>query len=119
MIKGDHVSLNLVFSNLFQNAIKYAGENTELNIAFTTEKKKLKITIADNGPGVMDKEKSKIFSKFYRIGDENTRQTKGTGLGLFLVKQILWYTMQKSVLKTTYPKAQNLLSHLKQHNYYE
>jgi two-component system phosphate regulon sensor histidine kinase PhoR len=105
LIKGDHVSLNLVFSNLFQNAIKYAGENTELNIGFTTEKKKLKITIADNGPGVLDKEKSKIFSKFYRIGDENTRQTKGTGLGLFLVKQILLVHDAKITVEDNLPKG--------------
>ncbi len=105
LIKGDHVSLNLVFSNLFQNAIKYAGENTALNIGFTNEKKKLIVTISDDGPGVSDKEKSKIFSKFYRIGDENTRQTKGTGLGLFLVKQILLVHDAKISVENNLPKG--------------
>ncbi len=104
-IKGDVLSLNLVFSNLFQNAIKYAGEKVEINISFQNENNKLKIIVSDNGPGVSQKEKRKIFTKFYRSGDENTRETKGTGLGLFLVKQILNMHNAKIGIENNYPKG--------------
>ena len=44
--------------------------------------------IIDEGPGIPDEEKKNIFNKFYRIGNENTRKTQGTGLGLYLCKRI-------------------------------
>jgi len=47
------------------------------------------LAVADQGIGVPDAEKEHIFKKFYRLGNEETRSTKGTGLGLFLVKQIV------------------------------
>ena len=46
------------------------------------------LSVADQGVGIADPEKNKIFKKFYRIGNEETRSTKGTGLGLYLVKHI-------------------------------
>ncbi|HQW22710.1 MAG TPA: ATP-binding protein, partial [Bacteroidia bacterium] len=50
---------------------------------------KIILSIADQGIGIPDKEKQNIFTKFYRIGNEETRRTKGTGLGLFIVKYIV------------------------------
>ena len=46
------------------------------------------LQIIDEGPGIADEEKKKIFTKFYRIGNEATRKTQGTGLGLYLCKKI-------------------------------
>lgn len=88
-ILGDEVSLKLVFSNLFQNAIKYAGTNSLISVTYIYEDGQLNVAVSDNGRGIDPKEYKSIFLKFYRIGDENTRENKGTGLGLFLVKQIL------------------------------
>ena len=48
----------------------------------------VQLEIADEGPGIPDDEKKKIFSKFYRVGNEATRKTQGTGLGLYLCKKI-------------------------------
>jgi signal transduction histidine kinase len=48
--------------------------------------------VSDNGRGIADDEKKKIFQKFYRVGDESVRSSKGTGLGLYLVRKILhWH----------------------------
>jgi signal transduction histidine kinase len=88
-IFGDEVSLKLVFSNLFQNAIKYAGSNSLISVTYIFEDGQLNVAVSDNGRGIDTKEYKSIFMKFYRVGDENTRENKGTGLGLFLVKQIL------------------------------
>jgi two-component system, OmpR family, sensor histidine kinase CiaH len=49
----------------------------------------VQIKVSDEGPGVPDEEKKKIFEKFYRSGNENTRKAKGTGLGLYLTKKII------------------------------
>jgi two-component system phosphate regulon sensor histidine kinase PhoR len=78
-----------VFSNLFQNAIKYAGSDSTISVAYQRVNGQLIISVSDNGKGMDPGEHKAIFKKFYRIGDENTRESKGTGLGLFLVKQIL------------------------------
>ncbi|HCN82408.1 MAG TPA: two-component sensor histidine kinase, partial [Sphingobacteriaceae bacterium] len=47
------------------------------------------LEVADQGIGIKDDEKLRIFDKFYRVGSEDTRKTKGTGLGLYIVKQVL------------------------------
>ena len=47
------------------------------------------LQVSDLGIGISDKEKAKIFQRFYRIGNEDTRHTKGTGLGLYIVQQIV------------------------------
>ena len=49
----------------------------------------ISIVISDSGPGISQNEMNKVFEKFYRIGNEDTRKTKGTGLGLFIVKHIV------------------------------
>ena len=50
---------------------------------------KIYLEVADHGIGISDNEKTRIFERFYRVGSEETRNTKGTGLGLFIVKQVL------------------------------
>jgi K+-sensing histidine kinase KdpD len=49
----------------------------------------VKIKIIDEGKGISDEDKKSLFSKFYRAEDENVRKSKGTGLGLFIVKNLL------------------------------
>jgi signal transduction histidine kinase len=47
------------------------------------------LSVSDRGLGIPDNEKMLIFDKFYRVGDENVRKSRGTGLGLFIVKEVL------------------------------
>ena len=54
-----------------------------------SEKNGLKLAIADLGIGIPAAEKELIFEKFYRVGSEETRETKGTGLGLYIVRQVV------------------------------
>ena len=77
-----------IINNLIQNAIKYQNEGDKIVVRTITDESKVTIRIADHGPGIPDDEKQKVFEKFYRMGDEMTRSTKGTGLGLFLVKEL-------------------------------
>ncbi|MBC7426220.1 MAG: hypothetical protein H7321_06755 [Bacteroidia bacterium] len=104
-ISGDEISLNLAFSNLLENSVKYAGGAAKIRVNGSRVTKKLFISIADNGPGIPKQYWSRIFEKFYRIGDEQTRNAKGTGLGLYLVKQILCQHKAIISLKQNEPKG--------------
>ncbi len=81
--------LETIIGNLLQNAIKYQEEGNKITIKTMKNGHQAIITVEDSGPGIPDSEKTKVFEKFYRIGNEMTRSTKGTGLGLFLVKELV------------------------------
>lgn len=90
IIQGDKAGLTSVAVNLLENAVKYGAENPKIaTVLRKNEKGGIHIEVADNGIGIPDKEKSKIFERFYRVGNEDTRRTKGTGLGLYIVNQIV------------------------------
>lgn len=89
-IGGDPFLWKLVFSNLIENAKKYSQKHTPIVVELLeSDKNQFKILVKDFGCGISDEEKKKIFEKFYRIGNENTRTSKGTGLGLYIVKKIV------------------------------
>ncbi|WP_341831163.1 HAMP domain-containing sensor histidine kinase [Sphingobacterium thalpophilum] len=76
-----------LFQNLMNNAVKYGA--TWINISFEDQKGKLSVYIQDNGYGMEESELPYIFDKFYRIQKDNVHDTKGLGIGLFLVKKIV------------------------------
>ncbi len=86
---GDKFALTLVVSNLIENAVKYSPPCEEIAVKLFEREGSLFFEVADKGVGIKDEEKLKIFQKFYRVGSEDTRKTKGTGLGLFIVRQVL------------------------------
>jgi signal transduction histidine kinase len=88
-IKGDPLALSSLLLNLLENAEKYSPENQPVTIELKLDRKNAVISVVDSGTGIPDSEKPKIFEKFYRVGNEETRNTKGTGLGLFIVKHIV------------------------------
>ena len=87
-VKGDPLLLQILINNLLENAIKYAPKESPVAVALKKNDSVVQLEIADEGPGIPDDEKKKIFSKFYRVGNEATRKTQGTGLGLYLCKKI-------------------------------
>lgn len=88
-LTGDKQALSLAISNLLENALKYSPVNLPVKVSLVRKKNHIVLSVTDEGIGIPDAEKTKIFKKFYRVGNEETRSTKGTGLGLFLVKQII------------------------------
>jgi len=81
--------LGLVLNNLLENAVKYTKVDVLISLILKTEKNQIRICVIDEGEGIPDPEKSRIFDKFYRMGDETKRKTKGTGLGLYLSSKIV------------------------------
>lgn len=78
-----------VIKNLLENAVKYSPEGAPVVYAVKAVNDRCQIQVADQGQGIPDAEKGRIFEKFYRIGNEDTRNHTGTGLGLFIVKQVV------------------------------
>jgi K+-sensing histidine kinase KdpD len=87
-IKGDALLLQMLINNLLENAIKYSPKNAAITAKLKKNRSGIELQIADEGPGIPNDEKKKIFSKFYRIGNEATRKAQGTGLGLYLCRRI-------------------------------
>jgi len=88
-IMGDQFALSSVVTNLVENAVKYSGPCADVSVELTQKDGHPFLKVSDKGPGIPDDEKMLIFDKFYRVGDENVRKSKGTGLGLFIVKEVL------------------------------
>lgn len=87
-LNGDPLLLQILVNNLVENAVKYSPKTAAIEVRLSTQPKAVVLQVIDEGPGIPDNEKQKIFDKFYRIGNENTRTAKGTGLGLFLCRKI-------------------------------
>jgi signal transduction histidine kinase len=85
---GDALLIQLLFNNLIENAIKYSPADKAVEIRLKREDGRTRFEIIDQGNGIPDAEKKRVFQKFYRSGHENTRSTKGTGLGLYLSQKI-------------------------------
>ena len=86
-INGDPLLLKLLVSNLLENANKYSEKETPVTCKLYMDSN-IKLQVMDEGIGIADDEKPFVFQQFYRIGNEQTRNAKGTGLGLYISKKI-------------------------------
>lgn len=91
IIIGDALLLQLLVSNLVENALKYSPRESPITVILEHRHRHTLLTVKDLGQGIPDEEKKKIFGKFYRSGKEEMRRTKGTGLGLYLCLKIAQY----------------------------
>lgn len=85
----NRASIKTVFDNLVDNSIKYSKSELEIRIIFKRNTKKVEIDFEDNGIGIPHDEIKKIFQKFHRLYDKDIPNVKGTGLGLYVVKEII------------------------------
>lgn len=88
MVLGDEFSLVTLFENLLKNAIKYAGQETEIKMSTELENNAVIITIEDSGSGLSKAQRKMMFERFYRANEDKTR-VKGSGLGLSIAKHIV------------------------------
>ncbi|MFK8008876.1 MAG: sensor histidine kinase [Saprospiraceae bacterium] len=105
-IEGDQNGMVSIITNLIENAVKYNfTETPKIEVNLVEKNGKIILKISDNGIGISDKEKKKIFERFYRVGNEDTRTTKGTGLGLYIVSQIVKAHQGKITVADNNPKG--------------
>ncbi len=88
-VQADKAGLTSVIQNLLENAIKYSPEGTPVELTAEKVNGRLQLRVSDEGQGIPDSEKKAVFEKFYRLGNEETRQATGTGLGLYIVQQVV------------------------------
>ena len=88
-ILADKESIQSLFINLIDNSIKYNNQKPIISISASGQDQLVQIEVTDNGIGIPENEISNVMKKFYRIGSEETRNTKGTGLGLYIVNKIV------------------------------
>ncbi len=85
----DIFMIETVLSNLVDNAVKYSQDNAQIQINASLTDTQVLLTVSDVGIGIKQEDQAAIFSKFYRIGNEETRTQKGSGLGLFIAQEFL------------------------------
>lgn len=85
----DEQAFTSIVTNLLSNAFKYAPATEPVHLSLKAAKGGWCLRVADKGPGIAKAEQEKIFEKFYRAGNEETRRNQGTGLGLYIVKKLV------------------------------
>ena len=89
LIDADKDRLIQVFGNLLENAAKYANEESQVVVEAYTENDKAKIFVKNDCNVIPPEKLNRLFEKFVRLDDNTTRTTRGTGLGLFIVKGLV------------------------------
>lgn len=88
-IYGDAEKLSLALNNLLDNAVKYTPPGGAVTIKLDKKENFILISISDNGVGIPAEEQKRVFSKFFRASNVIKMETEGTGLGLFIVRNII------------------------------
>ena len=88
-MRAEPLLLERVLENLLSNAAKHTPEGTAIEIAARHMDGDVEISVADEGPGIPAEELRYLGDRFFRGGDPNARRTRGTGLGLAVVREIL------------------------------
>ncbi|MFA5349460.1 MAG: HAMP domain-containing sensor histidine kinase [Candidatus Paceibacterota bacterium] len=88
-IKADEEKMTLAIKNLLDNAISYTEAQGKITIKLSGEKGKIRISVSDTGVGIPAKQQDRVFSKFFRGSNVVKMDTDGTGLGLFITKNII------------------------------
>jgi signal transduction histidine kinase len=88
-VEGDLDLLHIVANNLLSNAIKYGLEKGNITLSSEDMKDKVQIRVYNDSRPIKEEEKEKLFKKFSRLQDSKEKKIKGTGLGLFLTKEII------------------------------
>jgi len=90
IINADKEAVVSIFNNLIENGFKYCDTNHPMvEITLSHTENFTQIAVKDNGVGIPNLEKNKIFKQFYRVGSEDIRSSKGTGLGLYITHKIV------------------------------
>ena len=94
-----------VIDNLLTNAIKYSPNGGTITVGGRFTDKNVTFFVRDEGAGIAETEMGRIFERFYRVEGNLTRRTKGTGLGLYLVKSIIEAHHGEVFVKSTLGKG--------------
>ena len=94
-----------ILQNLMGNSIKYSPNGTKIEVKLTEDTKEITMTVADQGIGISDEDKERVFHRFYRVDDARTSQIEGSGIGLSIVKKIVTEYGGRIILKDNVPQG--------------
>ncbi len=89
IVRGRRMELDMIFRNLIDNAVKYAGPQPLVEVTTRVERAYAVTRVSDNGRGIAPKLRRKLFGRFVRLGSELEREKPGTGLGLYIVRNLV------------------------------
>jgi signal transduction histidine kinase len=92
IVMADRVHLRRAIGAVIENAIKYSGSDAKgqpIHVTLKAEGEEAIVTVADHGIGLTPEDQKRVFERFYRAGDEMTRRVTGSGLGLYLSREII------------------------------
>lgn len=89
-LEGDRLLLQMGVNNLLDNAIKYSNKESPILVQLQQQTNQVFFSVKDEGKGILEEEKKKVFEKYYRTGNAATKGAKGTGLGLYLTRRIAY-----------------------------
>ena len=91
MVLADHEKVEIALRNLLDNAAKYAPVGSTIGVSVRPEPdgRSVRTSVRDEGPGIPAVARERVFERFYRVDDSDTRQHRGAGLGLFLCRTIV------------------------------
>jgi K+-sensing histidine kinase KdpD len=88
-LETDRTAFPSIVTNLVDNALKYSFQKKNVEVRLRRENAGILLSVSDQGAGIPEEDRKKIFTRFYRSGSEETRRTKGTGLGLYIVNYLV------------------------------
>jgi len=112
-MQADKEAMTSILVNLLQNAVKYSPAESEIKINLSKKNEEIILEISDNGIGIEDEKKKYVFNRFYRVENEMTRKSKGTGLGLFIVDYLVEQHNGKIELKDNSPQGLSVILHFR------
>ncbi len=89
LVHADKDAVHQVFSNLIDNALKYAGSGKRIEVGARDQEYGVEFYVRDFGPGIASEHQPRLFERFYRVDKARSRETGGTGLGLAIAKHIV------------------------------
>jgi signal transduction histidine kinase len=88
-VVADEQKLRQVLTNLVDNATKYAPSGTRVDVSVVAERDRVVARVRDEGPGIPLSERGRIFEKFYRLDPDHVSGVAGTGLGLYISRELV------------------------------
>ena len=89
IVRGDVGLLEIAFTNILKNALKYSNENKHITITLEKSKEGVLVSVRDRGIGIKEEDLERIFDRFYTVDKAHSRKLGGAGLGLSIVKMVM------------------------------
>jgi two-component system phosphate regulon sensor histidine kinase PhoR len=88
-VRADEQALEQILVNLVENAVKYTEPGGHVEVSAVERERDVRIEVKDDGPGIPETQRERIFERFYRVDGGRSKQMGGTGLGLSIVKNLV------------------------------